>query len=585
MESLKKLKDFYWPYKKMFLWSLVSMLLMTAITVVYPIILQMTIDDVILGGRYSLVIWISLGFITVMAAKGAATFFHQYLGDMFGIRSVYRLRKELYAKLQRLPFKYYDSAKTGDLMSRLTADVEGIRFFLSFGFAEAIRFILLVTFSLSVMFSYSVPLTLVTIASLPFLGAAVYRFDKKVHPAFRSIRKSFARLNTKVQENISGMNTVKSLSKEDFEIQNFTHSNDHFRTKNLNASFIMSKFFPLMEFIGNICLVALLSFGGWLVMQNSLKPGELVAFFSLVNYLMWPIMNLGYVINLFSQAKASGERLLEILDAEEEITDSGLAVKNGRLNGNVVFSDVSLQYTKENAEALHGVSFQAERGKTIGLIGATGSGKSSIVQLLSRFYEPTSGRITIDGKPLEHYSIKMLRSNIGVVPQESFLFSSTIRSNISYGKPDASMDEIVESAKRAQAHDFIMELPNQYDTMLGERGLGLSGGQKQRIAIARAICLNPGILILDDSTSAVDMETEHRIQLALREVMRDRTTFIIAHRISSLKHADEILVLDKGVVKERGTHEQLMEENGLYKRIFDLQYKDQNVLNEPHFAG
>ncbi|EWH20470.1 ABC transporter ATP-binding protein [Bacillus haynesii] len=585
MESLKKLKDFYWPYKKMFLWSLVSMLLMTAITVVYPIILQMTIDDVILGGRYGLVIWISLGFIVVMAAKGAATFFHQYLGDMFGIRSVYRLRKELYAKLQRLPFKYYDSAKTGDLMSRLTADVEGIRFFLSFGFAEAIRFILLVTFSLSVMFSYSVPLTLVTIASLPFLGAAVYRFDKKVHPAFRSIRKSFARLNTKVQENISGMNTVKSLSKEDFEIQNFTHSNDHFRTKNLNASFIMSKFFPLMEFIGNICLVALLSFGGWLVMQNSLKPGELVAFFSLVNYLMWPIMNLGYVINLFSQAKASGERLLEILDAEEEITDSGLAVKNGRLNGDVVFSDVSLQYTKENAEALHGVSFQAERGKTIGLIGATGSGKSSIIQLLSRFYEPTSGRITIDGKPLEHYSIKMLRSNIGVVPQESFLFSSTIRSNISYGKPDASMDEIVESAKRAQAHDFIMELPNQYDTMLGERGLGLSGGQKQRIAIARAICLNPGILILDDSTSAVDMETEHRIQLALREVMRDRTTFIIAHRISSLKHADEILVLDKGVVKERGTHEQLMEENGLYKRIFDLQYKDQNVLNEPHFAG
>ncbi|WP_195257713.1 ABC transporter ATP-binding protein [Bacillus paralicheniformis] len=585
MESLKKLKDFYWPYKRMFLWSLVSMLLMTAITVVYPIILQMTIDEVILGGRYGLVIWISLGFIAVMAAKGAATFFHQYLGDMFGIRSVYRLRKELYAKLQRLPFKYYDSAKTGDLMSRLTADVEGIRFFLSFGFAEAIRFILLITFSLSVMFSYSVPLTLVTIASLPFLGAVVYRFDKKVHPAFRNIRKSFARLNTKVQENISGMNTVKSLSKEDFEIQNFTHSNDHFRNKNLNASFIMSKFFPLMEFIGNICLVALLSFGGWLVMQNSLKPGELVAFFSLVNYLMWPIMNLGYVINLFSQAKASGERLLEILDAKEEITDSGHAVKNGRLNGDVVFSDVSLQYTKENAEALHGVSFQAERGKTIGLIGATGSGKSSIIQLLSRFYEPTSGRITIDGKPLEHYSLKMLRSNIGVVPQESFLFSSTIRSNISYGNPDASMEEIIESAKRAQAHDFIMELPNQYDTMLGERGLGLSGGQKQRIAIARAICLNPGILILDDSTSAVDMETEHRIQLALREVMRDRTTFIIAHRISSLKHADEILVLDKGVVKERGTHEQLLEENGLYKRIFDLQYKDQNVLNEPHFAG
>ncbi|UOY88838.1 ABC transporter ATP-binding protein [Bacillus glycinifermentans] len=584
MESLKKLKAFYWPYKKMFVWSLFSMLLLTAITVVYPIMLQMTIDEVILGGRYGLVIWISLGFIAVMAVKGVATFFHQYLGDMFGIQSVYRLRKELYAKLQRLPFTYYDSAKTGDLMSRLTADVEGIRFFLSFGFSEAIRFVLLVTLSLSVMFSYSVPLSLVTIASLPFLGAAVYRFDKKVHPAFRHIRKSFARLNTKVQENISGMNTVKSLSKEDFEIHKFTDSNEHFRTKSLNASLIMSKFFPLMEFIGNICLIALLSFGGWLVIQNSLQPGELVAFFSLVNYMMWPIMNLGYVINLFSQAKASGERLLEILDADEDITDRAHPKETGRLNGDVVFSGVTLQYSEGNADALHEVSFQAPRGTTIGLIGGTGSGKSSIVQLLSRFYEPTSGTVTIDGKPLSHYSLKMLRSNIGIVPQESFLFSSTIRANISYGRPDASMDDIIESAKRAQAHDFIMELPDRYDTMLGERGLGLSGGQKQRIAIARAICLNPSILILDDSTSAVDMETEHRIQLALRDVMRDRTTFIIAHRISSLKHADEILVLDKGVVKERGTHEELLRQNGLYKRIFDLQYKDQNILNEPHVA-
>ncbi|MFT0802398.1 ABC transporter ATP-binding protein [Bacillus swezeyi] len=585
MESLKKLKSFYWPYKKLFILSLVSMLLMTAITVIYPIMLQMTIDEVIIGGQYQLIMWISLGFIVVMTVKGAATFFHQYLGDMFGIHSVYSLRKELYAKLQRLPFKYYDSAKTGDLMSRLTADVEGIRFFLSFGFAEVVRFVLLVTLSLSVMFSYSVPLTLVTIASLPFLGAAVYRFDQKVHPAFRKIRKSFARLNTKVQENISGMNTVKSLSKENFEIQNFTHSNVHFRTKNLNASYIMSKFFPLMEFIGNICLVALLSYGGWLVIQNRLNPGELVAFFSLVNYMMWPIMNLGYVINLFSQAKASGERLLHILDADEQITDRGCRAESGRLNGDVVFNNVSLQYTKGNAEALHEVSFQAPRGKTIGLIGATGSGKSSIIQLLSRFYEPTSGNITIDGKPLSHYSLKMLRSNIGIVPQESFLFSSTIQSNISYGKPDASMDDIMESAKRAQAHDFIIALPDQYETMLGERGLGLSGGQKQRIAIARAICLNPSILILDDSTSAVDMETEHRIQLALQEVMRDRTTFIIAHRISSVKHADEILVLDSGMIKERGTHEELIEKNGLYKRIFDLQYKDQNVLNEPHFAG
>ncbi|MCY7894393.1 ABC transporter ATP-binding protein [Bacillus vallismortis] len=585
METFKRLNMFYWPYRKVFMWSLLAMLLMTAITVVYPIILQITIDEIVLGKQYRLAAWVSLGFIAVMALKGTATFFHQYLGDMFGIKSVYRLRNGLYEKLQRLSFSYYDNAKTGDLMSRLTADVEGLRFFLSYGLAELIRFGLLVAISLSVMFYYSVPLTLVTIAVLPFLAVAVYQFDKRVHPAFRGIRKSFAKLNTKVQENISGINTVKSLSREDFQISHFNKANAEYRTQYLQTSSIWSAYFPLMEFIGNICIVALLSYGGYLVMHNELNPGELVAFFSLVNYMMWPIMNLGFVINMFSQAKASGERLLEILEKEEEITDHAHDMQKQRLTGDVMFKNVSLAYGKEQTNALSNVSFEANSGKVIGLLGPTGSGKSSVTQLLTRFYSPVGGMITIDHKPITDYSLKTLRSNIGVVLQESFLFSSTIRSNISYGRPDASMEDIIEAAKRAQAHAFITELPDGYDTMLGERGMGLSGGQKQRIAIARAICLNPSILILDDATSAVDMQTEHSIQLALKEVMKNRTTFIIAHRISSLKHADEILVFDKGRICERGTHQELLDKGGYYQKIYDLQYRDVKMINEPHQVG
>jgi len=295
-------------------------------------------------------------------------------------------------------------------------------------------------------------------------------------------------------------------------------------------------------------------------------------------YIVWPIVNLGFVINQFSQAKASGERLLEVLEADVLNNDEKVDTMPKRLNGEVEFQHVTLCYEKDAHEALYDMCFKAVPGKVIGLIGATGSGKTSITQLMTRFYEPSSGTIYIDGRPIENYSLKTLRSNIGFVLQESFLFSTTIKENIAYGRPDTSIDQIIEAAKRAQAHEFISELPDGYDTVLGERGMGLSGGQKQRIAIARAICVDPSILILDDATSAVDMETEMNIQSALTEVMRGRTTFIIAHRISSLKHADEILVLDNGRIVERGRHEKLIENNGPYRRIFDIQFKDQKQV-------
>ncbi|MRX71615.1 ATP-binding cassette domain-containing protein [Bacillus lacus] len=572
METFRKLKVFYYPFRRDFFLSLFFLLLLTCMTVMYPIILQQTIDEVMISGRYEFIPWIAGGFFLIMLLKGAATYGHQYLGDMFGIRTVFHLRNKLYEKLQILSFKYYDNAKTGDLMSRLTADVEGFRFFLSFGFAELLRFFLLIGISLVVMFYYSAPLTLITVAALPFLAAAVYRFDKRVHPAFRGIRKSFGELNTKVQENISGIQTVKSLSREDFQTSRFSDSNEDYKEKNMQTANVWSTYFPLMEFIGNLTVIALLFYGGYLVIQGNLRPGELVAFFSLVWYILWPIMNLGFVINLFSQSKASGERLLEVLEADEEISD--VKCQEKLIKGHVAFRHVSLSYSEGNEEALHDISFEAVSGQTIGLIGATGSGKTSITQLLSRFYEPSAGTIMIDGKDIKEYSLHTLRSSIGVVLQESFLFSSSIKANIAYGRPEAPMEDIISAAKIAKAHDFIMKLPDGYDTLLGERGMGLSGGQKQRIAIARSICINPSILILDDATSAVDMKTEMNIQEGFRHMLNNSTTFIVAHRISSLKHADQILFIKDGRVAERGTHDELLRKKGAYKRIYDLQYKD-----------
>lgn len=580
METFKKLKEYYWPYKNYFIWSILFMLVVTAITVVYPMILQITIDEAVIGGRYSLIPALAASFVGFMLVKGVCTYIYQYTGDLFGIHSVYKLRNSLYEKLQFLSFKYYDNAKTGDLMSRLTADVEGFRFFLSFGFSELIRFVLLIGISFSVMFYYSISLTFVTLATLPFLAIAVYKFDKAVHPAFRGIRKSFGKLNTKVQENISGINTVKSLSREDYEIGRFNDSNGDYKDKYLFTSDIWAKYFPLMEYMGNLSVVLLLGYGGYLVMNGSLQPGELVAFYSLVWYIMWPIMNLGFVVNLFSQSKASGERLLEILEADAEIEEKHGALETEKLSGDVEFDRVTLRYGDDDNEALYNISFKARPGQTIGLIGSTGSGKTSLTQLMTRFYEPAEGKVLIDGRDLKEYSLRSLRSSIGIVLQESFLFSSSIKANISYGKPDATMEEIIAAAKRAQAHSFIMELPDGYDTILGERGMGLSGGQKQRIAIARAICVNPSILILDDATSAVDMETEFKIQKALLEVMKGRTTFIIAHRISSLKHADEILVLENGAIAERGTHEQLIKTGGTYQKIYDIQFKDRKKVTQ-----
>lgn len=585
METFKRLKDYYWPYRYYFIGSILFLMLVTSITVVYPVVLQLAIDKGIVQGHYNVIPYLALGFVGIMIVKGAAAFFQQYWGNLFSISAIYELRQGLYKKLQFLPFRFYDNAHTGDLMSRMTADVMAFGNFLAFGFSQILRFILIIGFSLVIMFYYSWELALITLLMTPFLAVTVYRFDRTVHPAFRKVRRSIASLNTRVQENVSGVTTVKALSREDFEIGRFGEQNKLYKENYLFTSSLWAKYFPVMEFIGDLTVVFLLGFGGWRVATGHLSPGELVAFFSLVWYIMDPVIELGFVINAYSQAKASGERLLEILHEPEDIHNLPHAEQKERLEGDVEFTDVDLRYPNEDSYALRNISFEARPGQVIGLMGATGSGKSTITQLIARFYEATEGKVLIDGKDIRDYTLKSLRKNIGFVLQETFLFSSTIADNIAYGDPEVSMERIIDAAKRAQAHEFISQFPKGYDTMLGERGMGLSGGQKQRIAIARALLINPSVLILDDATSAVDMQTEFKIQKAFRELMRGRTTFIIAHRISSVQHADEIIVLDEGRVAERGTHDELLQNSGLYRRIYDIQYQDRGVVFENQISG
>ncbi|MCY9589278.1 ABC transporter ATP-binding protein [Paenibacillus chitinolyticus] len=581
MEVFKGLKRFYWPERKLLFASIFCLICTTALGLVYPNLLRYLIDDVIAVKRYDQVPLLALFVVGVIAVKALFQFLHGFSGGRLGNRVAYNMREAMYEKLQYLSFQYYDKARTGDLMSRLTADLEAIRNFIGFGFAQILNVFLMVIFGMVMMFSISWKLTLLTMLTMPFLAFAAIRFEGKIHPAFRSLRASMSNMTTAVQENITGVRTVKSFAREPYEVEKFTLRNEEYRANNVITSEIWSKYFPVMELIANLSAVILLGVGGYMVILGSLSVGELVAFFSLVWYIIGPMWGIGFHINNYTQSKASGEKILEILHQYVHVKDGEHAVElnPATVKGHVCFERVTFAYPDAEA-AIHDLSLNAPPGTVIGFLGGTGSGKSTIISLLMRAYNVKTGQITLDGMDIKDIRLESLRSQIATVFQETFLFSSTIKGNIAYGRKDVTMDEIIRAAKLVKAHDFIMEMPLGYDTVVGERGMGLSGGQKQRIAIARALIKDPKILILDDATSAVDMETEQEIQAGFKEVMRGRTTFIIAHRISSLKHADEIIVLDKGRVVQRGTHSELIRREGPYLETYRIQYSD-----HPDVAG
>ncbi|SFE63896.1 ATP-binding cassette, subfamily B [Paenibacillus algorifonticola] len=575
MDVFRQLKRFYWVERKFLLTSIVCLMFATALGLVYPNLLRILIDDVIKEEQYGKVPALALTVVGVVTLKGLMQFLHGFFGGRLGNRVAFRLRNACYDKLQSLSFQYYDKAKTGDLMSRLTADLEAIRNFIGFGFAQILNVVLMVVFGGAMMLSIHWQLTLITLVTIPLLVFTALRFERKIHPAFQEMRRALSSLTTAVQENITGVRTVKSFAREPHEVNKFSVKNEAYQTNQIGAAKIWAHYFPIMELCANISAVILLLAGGMLVIRGELKLGELVAFFSLTWYIIGPMWGIGFHINNYTQSKASGERVLNLLNEHVHVKnlEHAIVLDDQLVKGHVRFNNVTFNYP-DKAPALTNISIDAPAGSVIGFLGATGSGKSTVIQLLMRAYNVKEGSITLDGMDIRDIDVGSLRRQMAPVFQETFLFSASIRTNLAYGMQDVTDEQIEHAAKLAKAHDFIMEMPEGYDTIVGERGMGLSGGQKQRIAIARALIKNPHILILDDATSAVDMETEHEIQAGFKELMAGRTTFIIAHRISSLRHADEIIVLDQGVIVQRGTHQQLLAQHGPYRDTYKIQYAD-----------
>jgi len=579
MDILKKLYTIARPHILNLVLAIASMFTLTGLGMVRPYLTKILIDDAIKGGKLELVPQLALGVVGISFLRGIFHFLQYYLSERFGQRTIFDLRNALYRRLQSLSWSFYDDAQTGQLMSRLTGDIEGIRVFLSHGIVRYCDFVFMVGDALIILFTINWKLTLVTLSFLPFLAHAVIRFDREIRPAYAAIQQEMAVLTAILQENVTGVRVVKAFAQEPLEIRKFASQNNEVRQKRLFSSWIWSTSFPYMGLLSNISSVLVLWYGGVLVARNEITLGSLVAFTSYIWVLIWPVRELGWMTNLMEQALASGARVFEVLSHEPRIKDSPEARDPGIIRGHVEFRNVSFSYPGRPG-VLQDINIDAPPGKVIGILGSTGAGKTSLVNLIGRFYDVSRGKVMVDGIDVRNMKLEVLRANIGYVLQESFLFSASLRDNIAYGRPDATLEEIQEAAKAASAHGFIMDMPQGYDTIVGERGIGLSGGQKQRIAIARAFLKNPPILILDDATASVDMETEREIQEALARLLVGRTTFIIAHRISSVMNADEIIVLEGGRIVERGTHLELLEKGRVYPRIYSIQFKDKEDLAE-----
>ncbi|MDQ7028854.1 MAG: ABC transporter ATP-binding protein [Ardenticatenia bacterium] len=512
-----------------------------------------------------------LGIALVRSAFGAL---QMYLGEWLSFRVAHDLRNALYAHLQRLSFSFYDRAQTGDLMSRVTADVEQTQRFTGMGLMQVINVLLLVSAVVVVLLRVNARLAIVALAPFPLLFFLVIRLARTLRPLAHALQVRLGRLGIVMQESLTGIRVVKAFAREPDELEKFRHQNEAFYHRRVTLVDRWVENFSTMQLLlaGGIGLV--LWFGGREVLRGTFTVGTLFAFISYIGQLSQPIRQLGFLISRATDAVASAERLFEILDVSPDVQDPPGGVELPMLRGHVRFEHVSFSYNR-NHPVLCDISFEAKPGQVVAIIGPTGSGKSTLTALIPRFYDVTAGRVLVDGYDVRDVRLESLRRQIGIVFQDSFLFSTTVHENIAYGRPDAGREEVIEAAKAAHAHEFIMALPEGYDTRVGERGVTLSGGQRQRIAIARALLMDPRILILDDATSSVDTETEYLIQQALARLMRGRTTFLIAQRMLSVKDADVILVLDRGRIVERGAHEELIRAGGLYRQIYDMQLREQ----------
>ncbi|HHX10661.1 MAG TPA: ABC transporter ATP-binding protein [Firmicutes bacterium] len=577
MSDLKRLLGYLKPH---WIGVIIVVLAMTAATVLEmsPAMLLRNIVDVALPQHdMSLLAKLCLGFVGVAALKGIANYIQWYTSELIGQKVIYQMRQEIHDHLQTLPPSYFSTMGTGQVMSRLTSDIHTVQDFIGWGALFLVSTVLM-TLGVSSYLAYlNWRLMLATVVTFPFLFRTVLWFDKSVRPAWRNVREKMGKLTETLQENITGIRVVKAFAREPEEIERFAQKNlEHYKA-NLGRADIEATAQPFLELLTDLSAVSMIGYGGFLVLSGQMTVGTLFAFYSLLWSLIWPVRMLGWLVNMAEQALAAAPRLFELLDTQPEIRDCPSPVELEEAKGHIVFENVDFAFPGDDRRTLENINLEILPGETVAIVGGTGSGKSTLVNLIPRFLDPTAGRITIDGYDLRHISLKSLRKSIGLVLQENFLFSATVRENISLGKPDAPIDEVIQTADFAQAHAFISEFPKGYDTPLGERGIGLSGGQKQRVALARAILTDPKILILDEATSSVDTETEYLIQEGLNHVMENRTTLIIAKRLSTIRDADKIVILKDGKISQVGTHLELLAQPGFYKKLFESQFAEQDV--------
>ncbi|MEH2286060.1 ABC transporter ATP-binding protein [Nostoc sp.] len=566
---LRSLSTYRWTS----LGALVSLLLLTIANAVTPQLFRWGIDEGIAQKNLQIVLYSAAWMVVVAIARGVFNFGQSYLAEAVSQGVAYDLRNKIFSKIQNLSFSFHDQAQTSQLLTRVTSDIEQIRTFIGTSLIQVVGSIVTLVSISVVLLVMNWRLALITLTVVPIAAWLMAQFINRNNKIFRQVQEQLSNLNAVLQENLLGIRVVKAFVRESTERSRYTTLNDGLVKANMKTISAIRDTFPLIFLLSNFVTLAVFAYGGKQVIGNRFSIGELVAFNSYLALILQPILLIGFAAPAISQAAASAERVYEVVDAKVEISDRPGAVPFDTCGGRITFENVSFRYPGAITEALKEVSFETKPNELIAVLGMTGSGKSTIMNLIPRFYDVTNGAVRIDGRDVKDFTLKSLRSHIGIVFQETTLFFGTIRENIAYAKPDATLEQVVEVAKTAQIHDFIISLPNGYETIVGERGVGLSGGQKQRIAIARTLLTDYSILILDDSTSAIDAKTAAQIKAKLDSLMRQKacTTFVVAQRISTIQNADRIFLIDKGQLVAQGTHEELMQSSPLYGVILESQ--------------
>lgn len=579
MESMKWIWQYVRKYRLLMIGVFILIFIASGISIIYPLLGGKVIDDVVYQNKTNLLIPLLLIMIISTIIRTICRYTYQIMCERIGQNSLFRIREDLYKKLQSLDFDFFNNTRVGDIMARMTGDTDAIRHFVSWVSYNILENVFLFSFAIIIMATIDWKLTLALVIVTPLIAILTMKMSSKAQPVFYEIRESFSRLNSMVEENISGNRVVKAFAREDFEMKKFHEHNEDFKKRNLDSADVSRTYLPVLDSLAGMLVVITLIFGGYLVIKGQMTLGDLVAFNGFLWMLNGPMRMSGWLINDVQRFIASSFKIQDMM-----ATDAKIPIHAEKpapsLQGHVEFKNVSFHFEDDpNTDVLKNISLKASPGQTIAILGETGAGKSTLVNLICRFYDPTSGEILIDGVDARKWHVRELRNHIATVMQDIFLFSDTIEGNIAFGAPDATMEDVRRMARIADADHFIETMPESYDTIVGERGVGLSGGQKQRISLARALLKNPSILILDDTTSAVDMETEVKIQGELKKITENTTTFIIAHRISSVKEADEILILNHGEIIERGTHSSLLAEKGYYFDIYNKQLGTEANVN------